>query len=144
MRRLLDHRRAVFLRCVSRSYQGADLNSADAHRLEILLNAAQWFLQVDLNIVAQRFQWRDINDLRFIDQFSVHSFPNQIVDGGKKGGERFARTGGRGNQRVLATFDGGPGAGLWFSRSRKPFQEPVADRGMEIFELFHIRTASVP
>ena len=137
VRRLFSHRRAFLLRRVSGSHQSANLNPIDAHRFEILLNATQRLLQIDLNVVAQGLERRNVNDLRFINQSAVDGFPNQIVDSRKKRRERLARTGGRGDQRMLATLDGGPGAGLWLSRSREPFQEPFANCRVKIFKLFH-------
>ena len=40
-------------------------------------------------------------------------------------------------QRVFASLDGRPGARLWFSRSSKPLQEPIANAGMKRFQGNH-------
>ena len=54
MWRLLGHRQAIFRRRVTCSYQRTNLDASDAHRLEILLNPAQWFLQTDIPPAEQR------------------------------------------------------------------------------------------
>ena len=57
VRRLLRHRYAIFRRSVACAHQRANLNALDARGCEIFLNPAQRRLQIDLDIVAERFQW---------------------------------------------------------------------------------------
>ena len=58
--------------------------------------------------------------------------PDEPIDGGQEGGQRLARTGGRDDQRVLATVDGRPGALLDRRRAvREDGAEPGPGRGGE-------------
>ena len=77
---LLDHRRAIFSGSVSGAHQRPNLDALDSGCFEILLNAVQRLLQIDLDVVAQCLQWRDVNDLSFVRECSRDSFPNQIID----------------------------------------------------------------
>src|SRR6266508_210370 len=137
MRRLFYHRRPFFRRRVTRAHQGANLDVFNACRLEILLDAPQWRLQINLNVVAQGLQRRDVHDLRFIAELPVDSLPNEIVNCRQKSSQRLARTRRRRDQRVLALLDGGPGTRLWFSRSRELLKEPIANAGMKRFQGTH-------
>ena len=90
MRRPLCHGRTILCRRVAGAHKRANRDTAYATGFEILLNAVQRLLQVDLNIVAESFQRRDIHDVSFIREISARRLPNQIVNRREKGRERLA------------------------------------------------------
>ena len=52
-------------------------------------DSSQRFLQIFSDIVAQRFQRRDVNDLRFIGQISPGAFSEQRIQRREEGSQRF-------------------------------------------------------
>src|ERR1700731_2297134 len=42
-------------------------------------NSSERFLKIFANVVAQGFEWRDVNDLRFIRQSTVRAFAKQLI-----------------------------------------------------------------
>src|SRR5439155_4755251 len=77
-------------------------------------NSRQRFLEVLVNVVAQRLQRRHIEDPCLVRQRSRQSFTKQRVQRGQKSRQRFARTRRRGDQRVAARLDRRPAAFLRF------------------------------
>ena len=84
-----------------------------------------------MDVVRQRLQRRNVDDLRRIGEPALEALPHQIVDRGKKGGERLARSGRRGDERVAAGLDRGPGFGLRGRGRGESVGEPARDRRME-------------
>jgi len=65
-------------------------------------------LEILLDIVAQRFQRRDVQNLRVVIQLTGESLLEQLIDTGKKGGKRFSRSGRRRNQRIRSGLNRRP------------------------------------
>ena len=84
MWRFLGHRHAVFRRRITRTHQRANFDPINSCRFEILLNAFKRRFQVDLNVVAQRLERRDIYDIGFVREMPASCLPNEIVDGRQK------------------------------------------------------------
>ena len=84
-----------------------------------------------MDVVGQRLERRDVNNLRRIGQAALDALANEIVNRREESRERLARTGGRGDQRVLAGLDGGPGFDLRGGGRGESLIEPCRDSGME-------------
>src|SRR5208337_1683490 len=68
---------------------------------------SQWDLEVFLDVVAQRFQWRNVEDFGAIAQRAFQRLAHEAVNADEKSGQCFARTGRSGDQR------GPAGKNLW-------------------------------
>ena len=84
-----------------------------------------------MDIVGQRLEWRHVDDLRRIRERRLETLPHEIVDRGHEGGERLARSGGRGDEGVAAGLDRGPRFGLRGGWRSEALGKPVRDRRVE-------------
>jgi hypothetical protein len=134
VRRLPPHAAAVGLRRVPGAHQRADLDVRIAERHQLLPDAGQRLLQVAVDVVGQRLERRDVHHARLVAQLAAHPQAHQRIDGGEKGGQRLAGTGGRGDQHVPARLDQRPGLGLRQRGNGVGAPEPVRHRGMERIE----------
>ena len=80
MRRFLRHCRTIFCRRVAGADQRPDFHTLDTTHSQILLNGGQRLLQIDLNVVAQRLERRNVNNLGFVAKFAGDCFRDQIID----------------------------------------------------------------
>lgn len=62
-------------------------------------------LQILLNVVAQRFQRRDVQNLSVVVELTGESLLEKTIDTGKKGSERFSRSGRRRDQRIRSRLN---------------------------------------
>src|SRR6185437_743053 len=104
---------------------------------ELFADAGEWHLKVLANIVRQRLQRRDIDDLRLVPETAGDSLVHQRVDRGEKGGERLARAGGRCDEHMLAGLDRRPSLFLRGGGRGEAPLEPGGDGGMEERGEFH-------
>ena len=102
----------------------------------------QRFRQILLNVIRQRLERRDVNDLHLVLQPTVQSLPYQTVDCRQKGGERLTRAGGRGDQDVATLLNYGPGAALRLSRLGEAVGKPTLNDRMEAGQRH--RTRNIP
>ena len=58
--------------------------------------------EVLLDVVAERLERRDVDDLRLVRKLAGDALAHQVVDRGEERSERLARTGRRRDQRVPA------------------------------------------
>ena len=65
-------------------------------------------LEIAVDVVRQRLERRDVDDLRLVREPSLEPIAHQPVDGGQKRRERLARSGGRRDQHVPSRLDRGP------------------------------------
>src|SRR5258708_3489061 len=72
--------------------------------------------------------------MNLVAQIPAHAQPDQRVDGCEKGGQRFARSRRRRDQRVVAGSDCRPGLDLRLGRRRISPSEPARYGRMEIVE----------
>ncbi|MNM81210.1 hypothetical protein D3C81_932060 [compost metagenome] len=129
----LAHCRTIFLRCIAGAHGRGDLQFGQAHHAQLLGNAGQRVLQVDLDVVGQRLEGRDVDHQGGVGQaFGVfQATVHQVVDDGEKGGEGLAGTGGRGDQGRAALADQRPRPGLGGGDRRERVAEPGADGRVE-------------
>jgi len=90
--------------------------------------------QVDVDIVAQRLERRDVDDLGLVGERAETGGAHQPVEAEQKRGEGLAGTGRRGDEDVAARADLRPAEHLWFSGGGEALGEPVADEGVEVGE----------
>ena len=91
----------------------------------ILPDFGQRHFEVAADVVRQRLQRRDINDLRLVGQLALDGLPEQAVDRGQKGRQRFARAGRGGDQRVSAGNDFRPAQPLRLGRLPEAVGKPA-------------------
>ncbi len=76
-------------------------------------NFDQRLVQVFLDVIAERFQRRDIEHLRLVVEFTLKGVFEKPIDAGEKGGEGLAGTGRRGDESIRPGLDGRPGLNLY-------------------------------
>ncbi len=139
MRRPLRHLRAFGRRCVAGTDPGADLDIRQAALFQRRADAGDRRFEILLDVVGERLQGRDIDDLRRIGERAVEALAHQPVDRREEGGERLARPRRCGDQRVLARLDRRPGLRLRRCGLGKMAREPVRDSGMKQVRGQHCR-----
>ena len=111
--------------------QRADLHVGQALRAQGLADAGQRRFQIALDVVRQRLERRDIDDLGFVLEPAIEALPHQTVDGGEKRRERLARSGRRGDQHMPARLDRRPSLRLRRRGRGEAAVKPRGDRGMK-------------
>ncbi len=141
VRRKPAHALALARRRVAGAHPGADLHIRQLSPLQGFADAGERGFEVALNVVGQRLQRRDVNDLRLVREAAIHSLANQAVDRREKGRERLAGAGRRSDQGMSARLDRRPGLGLRGGRPSKAAVEPLGDGGMEQMGWVHAEAA---
>ena len=95
-------------RGVSGAHGGADVERADAHLGGYGAELAQRLLEVAADVIGQRPEGRDIDDLGAVFEGAVGGLADEGVQAMKEGGKRLARAGRRGEEHVLTAGDDGP------------------------------------
>src|SRR5438876_518193 len=106
-------------------------------------NSSEWFLKVFADVVAQRFERRDVNDLYFIRQIGLCALAEQRVERSEKRCQRFARTCRRGNQHMPAGLNWRPAAHLRLGWRSKRLLEPLGDCWMKLEGLHEFGTINL-
>ena len=131
VRRPAAHALAFARRRIAGPHPGADIDIRQALLPQGGADARQRRLQVALDIVRQRLERRDIDDLRLVAQLALDALPHQGIDRRHEGGERLAGPGRRGDQDMAALANGRPGLRLRGSgRSECPIK-PCRNGGMK-------------
>ena len=131
VRRAPAHPLALGRRRIAGAHPGADLDIGEPAALELAADARQRRFEIAMNVVRQRLERRDIDDLRLVGQLSRQTLADEPIDRGKEGGERLAGAGRRGDQGVAAGLDRRPGFGLGGGRRDETVFEPGRDCGVE-------------
>ena len=131
MRRPPTRAVAFGLRSVAGSHPGADIDVRQPLSPQRLADAGQRRLQIFLDVVGQRLQRRDVDDLRFIRQRPLEPAPHQFVDRREERGQRLAGPGRRGDQHISPGFDRRPRPRLRRRRRAESPAEPRGYRGMK-------------
>ena len=131
VRRALARAIALALRRVAGAHPGADVDVRQALRAQRLADAGQRRLQVALDVVGQRLERRDVDDLRLVLERRLEPLPHQRIDGRQEGRQRLAGAGRRRDQHVPPRLDRRPRLGLRRRGRRKAAGKPRGDRGME-------------
>lgn len=133
MGRALAHRLPGLWLGVAGAHGGADAGIGQAQAFQFRGDAFEWRLQVQADVVGQRFERRDIYHHGGVRQRAagVHAHPHQFVDGGQEGSQCLAGTGGGRHERRAAAADGRPGAALGLGRRAEGPAEPRGHGRME-------------
>ena len=131
MRRPLAQGRAFGLRGVAGAHRCAHVDVGQAQPGQLLANAGQRRDQVQVDVVRQRLQRRDVEHQGGFRQAMRQPFAHQRVDRGEEGGQGLAGTGGRGNEGVATGGDRRPRLVLGLGRRRERPRKPARNRGME-------------
>ena len=141
VRRFFDQRLTLRGSCIASANFGAHIDVVAFGFTQQCANPSERFLQIFPDIVAQRFQRRDVNDLRFIGQISPCAFSEQRIQRSKEGSQRFSRTRWGRNQHVPAGLNCRPAAHLRFCWRSECLLEPPCDRRMKSEGLHGKKTA---
>ena len=95
MRRPLQHGAALVHQRVPGAHRGANLRHQQTALPRHLQDFSERDFQVFLNVVAQSFQRRDVEDFSPVVQIARQRLAHQAINAGQKCGEGLARTGGR-------------------------------------------------
>ncbi len=131
MRRPPAHLCAFALRRIAGAYPGADFDARQTAGVQGLADPGKRRFQIFLDVVRQRLEGRDIDDLGGVLEPALEPLPHEAVDRGEEGGERLARSGRRRDQDVLAGPDRRPRLRLRRGRRRELTLEPSGNRRMQ-------------
>ena len=87
----------------------ANFGHVNAALLGQLADGGEWGLQVALDVVAEGFEGRDVEDAGDGFEFLLLAAADELVDSGQEGGEGFAGSGGGSDEGVASGAEGGPG-----------------------------------
>src|SRR6476620_4511782 len=108
MGRTLGGALALSLRRIARAHPRADSDIRKATVAQRLANAGQRHVEIAMDVVRERFQRRDIDDLSLVRQPTIKSLAYEAIGGTKKGGERLPGTGWCRDQHISSRGDRGP------------------------------------
>ena len=124
---------ALALSCgrIAGAHPGADINIGKALLTQRRTDARQRSFEIFADVVRQRLQWGNVDDLGLVTQRAVKSLAHEIVDCRHEGSQCFAGTGRGGNEHIAPSLDGGPRLRLRGRRPTETTVEPGGDGGME-------------
>ena len=131
VRRRAEHRRALVLRGIAGSDRGRNRRGADAPRLGRPAESAPRLGQVLVDVRAQRFQRRDVDDANGVGKRPGERVFQQIVERDQERGECLARAGRRGDERMTAVANRPPSLALRARRLAERFAEPLSRNRMK-------------
>ena len=123
-------------RSIAGANRGAHLDVAPGGGLQRVADFCERLFEIFVNVIAQRFERRHVNDPRFVAELSVEPQPEQGVERREECGERFAGTGRRGDQRVRSGLNRRPALRLRCGGRAELALEPLRDDRMKL-ELLH-------
>ena len=106
-------------------------------RLQGGADAGERRFEVAPDVVRQRLERRDVDDLGFVLEPVRERLAHQRVDRGEEGRERLAGSGGRRDQHMPAGLEGRPGLRLRRRRRGEAVVEPVGDGRMKQGHFVH-------
>ena len=128
--RALQHGATLRRKRVTGADRGANAGQRQPAVRSQLRDFRERRLEILLNVVAQSFQWRDVNHRRRIPQFASHPLPHQAVNASQEGRKRFAGAGRRRDQRVPARQDVRPALFLRLGGKSETLQEPILHKSV--------------
>ena len=143
VRRACSMARRSCIERVAGAHGGANLRHQEAALAGELQNFAERSFEIFLNVVAERLERRDVEDFGVVGQFPAERFAHEAVDASEKCGERFARTGGRGDERGFAGEDVRPALFLRLGGRAEAGDEPLADERVSPFQAGESRLRNV-
>ena len=125
------HALALTCRRIAGAHPRAEIDIAQTLLPQRRTDAGQRSVEIFPDVVRERLQRGDVDDLGFIPQRSAKSLPHQIVDGRHEGGQGLPGTGRGGDQHIAAGLDGGPGLRLRGRRRAETVIKPSNNSRME-------------
>ena len=101
---------------------------------ELVADAGERLLEVLLDVVRERLQRRDVEDVHLVREPLRKALDDQVIDCGQECRQRLARPGRRCDQRVTVPGRDRPGAGLRLRGRGKAAAEPPGDGRVEAGE----------
>ena len=132
VRRAAHDRLPLGLRRVAAADGGADDGQVVAHLGGDGADLLQRLLEVAVDVVAERLEGRDVDDLGRVLQRPRLRLPHERVDAGEEGGERLAGAGRRADERVAPAGDVPPARALRVGGRVEAPPAPRVDDGMEL------------
>ena len=130
VRRALEHQAAVLGQRVAGADRGTNLGHQEAALACHLQNFAERDFEVLLNVIAQSFERRYVENFGAIAQVACQRFAHQPVYAGQKGGQRLAGPGGSRDQRGIPGENVRPALLLRFGWSSEARDEPLLNEWM--------------
>ena len=124
VRRAFAHADAFGLWRVAGADGAADAGGRQAQAFELRADTGERHLEIALDVVRQRLQWRDVDDARLVGQRPCGGLAHERVDRSEERGQRLARTGRCGDQDVATRLDGRPCIDLRGGRAGERRVEP--------------------
>src|SRR6476620_5801592 len=84
-----------------------------------------------MDVVRERFQRRDIDDLGLVGQPTIKPLAYEAIDGTEKGGKRLAGAGRCRNEHIASSSNRRPRVSLSRSRRGEALVEPRTNRGVK-------------
>ena len=137
VRRDAQHSRARGRLGVAAPYGNANLGKRLARLLESPRELRQWQLEVPVDVVAERFEGRDVEDLHRVGERRPLALGDQLVELPQECGKRLPRAGRRQDEGVRPLGDGRPSALLRRTRRAQCLREPPADDRVEALQGGH-------
>jgi hypothetical protein len=134
MWRALLHRAAFVHQGVAGAHRGAYLGHEETALAGEFQNLAQRHVEIFLNIVAERFERRDVQNLGLVLDLAGERLAHQAINACEKGRKSLTGTRRSANQRVLFGQNVGPALLLRFRRRAEFPREPLAHERMSPFE----------
>ena len=101
---------------------------------ELVADAGERLLEVLLDVVRERLQRRDVEDVHLVREPVREALDHQVIDCGEECRQRLARPGRGGDQRVTVPGRDRPGAGLRLRGRGKAAAKPPGDGRVEAGE----------
>jgi hypothetical protein len=130
VRRVAQHARALQRERITGADGGADGRAEVAARGSQLLNLGERGIEILLDVVGERLERGDVDDLRGGCERAGNGQAQELVYGDEKGGQCFAGAGRRGDEGGFSAQDGGPALLLRFGGGAEPGEEPLGHDGV--------------
>ena len=132
VRRAAHDRLALGLRRVTAAHRRADRGQVVAHLDGDLADLLERLLEVAVDIVAERLERRDVDDLGHVLERPGLRLAHEDIDAREERGEGLAGAGGGADQRVAAAGDVPPAGALGVGGRVEVAAEPRVDDGVEL------------
>ena len=114
VRRLPAHLLALIHGCVAGTDGGANGRERHAPSFGEFANLRERNFEVLPDVVAQRLEWRHVNNAGFIGQVAGPGLANKLIQADQEGRESLAGAGRRGDEDIVSAADRGPAEQLRF------------------------------
>src|SRR6185437_10096049 len=132
VRRFADHALALARRRVACAYRDAYLGKGEPSLLEPSAQLGQRPLQIALDVVVERLERRDVQQMHAVRERCREPLDDQCVQLPEERSQGLSSSRRREYECVVTTRDYRPSLNLWWRRRAQSLGEPFADYGMEV------------